>query len=256
MSLLDDVMPQTGGNPDSLFSQVAGRIAVAIVSGDVGPGELIPNEAAVGSKVPVSRSVYREAVKYLSGKGLIEARPKSGTRAAPASAWNLLDTDVLRWSLEAGANEKFINDLFELRSFIEPNVARLAALRRTDDEAQTILRAYQGMATTAPCTPQNIRHDLDFHEAIIDACGNQALKCLKSVVMTTLMWVLQLQHGKTAEDFGPALADHKRVAEAILARDGAQAAAVMTVLVNDSLAETLVMFRSRREQRGYRAAAE
>lgn len=246
MSLIDDVMPHTGGNPDSLFSQVAERIAVAIVSGAAAPGELIPNESAVSDGAPVSRSVYREAVKYLSGKGLIEARPKSGTRAAPVASWNLLDPDVLRWSLSAGANEKFINDLYELRLFIEPNVARIAAERRTDEQAQRILAAALGMAATDPASPDNIRHDLAFHETLIDACGNQALACLKGVVMTTLMWSLEIQHGKTAQDYQAALADHKRIAEAVSRRDGRQAEAVMRVLVNDSLEETLRMFRARR----------
>ena len=251
-----EVMPQTGGHPHSLFSQVAERVAAAIVSGDVRPGELIPNETVLGSDIPVSRSVYREAVKFLYGKGLIESRPKSGTRAAPVSSWNLLDPDVLRWQLSAGGNEKFINDLYELRMFIEPNVARLAAERRTADQARALIEAYEGMAAHPPASPENVRHDLAFHETLIDSCGNQALMCLKGVVMTTLMWALELQHGKTVQDYVAALADHKRVAEAVERRDGAKAAAIMTVLVNDALQETLMMFRRRREGGSLRRAAE
>lgn len=256
MIALSDVMPHTGGNPDSLFSQVSERVAMSIISGDVRPGELIPNETVLGDDIPVSRSVYREAIKFLSGKGLIEARPKSGTRAAPVSSWNLLDPDVLRWQLEAGGNEKFINDLYELRMFIEPNMARLAAERRTAQQARTLLEAYEGMAATPPASPDNVRYDLLFHETLIDACGNQALMCLKGVVMTTLMWALDLQHGKTVQDYVAALADHKRVAEAVTAQDGAKAAAIMAVLVNDALQETLMLFRRRRERKGALQAAE
>jgi DNA-binding FadR family transcriptional regulator len=249
-------MPQTGGNPDSLFSQVAESIAMGIVSGAVRPGDLIPMVGVLGADVPVSRSVFREALKYLSAKGLIEAKQKSGTRAAPVSNWNLLDPDVLRWSLSAGANEKFINDLYELRMFIEPNVARLAALRRTPQQARALLAAYEGMASTEPASPANIRHDLAFHELLIDSCGNQALVCLKGVVMTTLMWALQIQHGKTVQDYVAALADHKRVADAVLNRDGNLAHDVMKVLVNDALQETLAMFRSRHQATAAAKAAE
>lgn len=251
-----DVMPHYGGNPDSLFAQVADRIALSIVSGAVAPGDLVPNEAAIGDGHPVSRSVYREALKFLSAKGLIEARPKSGTRAAPASTWNLLDPDVLRWSLSAGANEKYIHDLYELRSFIEPNAARLAALRRTSEQARALRIAVDGMAASIPYSQENIRCDLAFHEALLDACGNHALMCLKSVVMTTLMWALSIQVGKSHIDYASALSDHQRLCEAIEQQDGERAKTVMTLLVHDALHDTLSIFRKRKTHPGFRNAAE
>lgn len=254
--LPNDVLPHSTGNPDSLFSQVADHIAIAIVSGQVPAGELIPNETTIGGNLSVSRSVYREAVKFLSGKGLIEARPKSGTRAAPSSHWNLLDPDVLRWSFATGANEKFIHDLYELRVFIEPNVARFAAHRRTDDQARQLRRCYEGMANTEPCSPANIRHDLDFHETLIDSCGNQALMCLKGVVTTTLMWALRLQSGKSMADYAAPLADHQRLCEAVEKRDGERAQAVMSVIVHDALLETLTFYRERKSKVSFRTAAE
>lgn len=242
--------------PDSLFAQVTERIALAIISGDVHPGELIPNEADVGGGVPVSRGVYREAVKYLSGKGLIEARPKSGTRAAPASHWNLLDPDVLHWSLHAGSSEKFINDLYELRSFIEPNAARLAAQRRTSAQALAIREAYERMAASEPYSEENVAGDLAFHETLIDSCGNHALMCLKSVVMTTLKWAMSIQTGKSTLDYASALGDHLRICEAVEQQDGTRAQTVMSVLVHDAMLDTLEIFRRRRERDRFRNAAE
>ena len=256
MILPRDVFPHSGGHRDSLFSQVVDRVAIAIVSGEIAAGEVIPNESTIFGATTVSRSVFREAVKYLSGKGLIEARPKSGTRAAPVSSWNLLDPDVLRWSLSAGANEKFIHDLYELRSFIEPNVARLAALRRTEEQAQALRLAYVGMATTPPASPDNIRHDLRFHELLIESCGNDALMRLKGVVITTLMWAMSLQVGKTTADYVSALGDHRRVMEAVLNREGERAQTVMSVLVHDALHETLEKFRARKGPMTFRTAAE
>lgn len=242
--------------PDSLFAQVTERIALAIISGDVAPGALIPNEAGVGGDAPVSRGVYREAVKYLSSKGLIEAKPKSGTRAAAASHWNLLDPEVLRWSLHAGANEKFINDLYELRSFIEPNAARLAAMRRSPAQALALRAAYERMAAAEPYSEDNVAGDLAFHETLIDSCGNHALMCLKSVVMTTLKWAMSIQIGKSSLDYASALGDHLRVCEAVERQDGVRAQAVMSVLVHDALLDTLEIFRRRHEREPFRSAAE
>ena len=68
----------------------------------------------------VSRTAYREAVRTLSAKGLVESRPKAGTRVSERGRWNLLDPDVLAWAFETEPGEAFIRDLFELRKIVEP----------------------------------------------------------------------------------------------------------------------------------------
>src|SRR6476661_2990544 len=62
--------------------------------------ERFPTEAELAVEHGVSRSVTREAVKMLTAKGLLTARPRKGTTIQPASSWNLFDPDVLRWLLE------------------------------------------------------------------------------------------------------------------------------------------------------------
>src|SRR3546814_17748571 len=59
-----------------------------------------PTEAELAKQHGVSRSVTREAVKMLTAKGLLSARPRQGTIVQPTPSWNLFDTDVLRWLLE------------------------------------------------------------------------------------------------------------------------------------------------------------
>ena len=69
-----------------------------------------PTEAEIAKAYGVSRSVTREAVKMLTAKGLVTARPRQGTVVSPASRWNLFDADVLRWLLE----RKFSVDLLQI----------------------------------------------------------------------------------------------------------------------------------------------
>ncbi|RYE32191.1 MAG: FadR family transcriptional regulator [Hyphomicrobiales bacterium] len=225
-------------NPDRLFGQVAQKLAVAIITGRVRAGEVLPNEDDLRSEISVSRTAYREAVKVLTAKGLVEARPKSGTRAAPRERWNLLDPDVLSWHFEADPNEKFIRDLFELRRFVEPSAARLAAQRRTSADIARIEAAYRGMADGPPYAESTIRADLAFHEAIFSACQNAALQCLSSAVIATLQWSLLLKTGDQAA-YIESLPDHEHVLLAIIDRDGDLASARMAGLVIDSLNTTL-----------------
>ncbi|MEQ1650403.1 MAG: FadR/GntR family transcriptional regulator [Hyphomicrobiaceae bacterium] len=248
-----ELFPSPVQKTDGLFAQVVERVAVAIVSGLYKSGDIIPTLEDLNAEMSVSRTAYREAIKYLSSKGLIEARPKVGTRVAPRATWNLLDPEILRWSLSGQASGQFVRDLFELRRVIEPSAARLAALRRTPEQLAAIQRALDGMTTLGAYTEGNFRADLAFHEAILDATNNSALSCLKSVVRTTVLWSLRLNTGrKTAADFVKPLADHTRVYEAIAARDGEQAAAFMTVVVVDAVEETLENIATQRDPKAAR----
>lgn len=234
-------------NPDRLFGQVAQKLAVAIITGAIKAGELLPNEDALRSDISVSRTAYREAVKVLTAKGLVEARPKSGTRAAPRDSWNLLDPDVLAWHFEADPNEKFIRDLFELRRFVEPSAARLAAQRRTTADIAGIEAAYRGMVENPPYADATIRADLAFHDAIFAAAQNSTLQCLASAVTATVQWSLLLK-SNDRDAFIASLDDHEHILMAIIERDGDLAAARMAGLVIDSLNTTLAALSGRAPQ--------
>ncbi len=230
-------------NADRLFGQVAERLGVAIISGVYAAGDLLPNEDQLKGEISVSRTAYREAVKILTAKGLVEARPRSGTRVAPRSAWNLIDPDVLVWHLAADPNEDFIRDLFELRRLVEPSAARLAAVRRDEADLARIDAALAGMLAEMPYSEANIRADVRFHEAIFAASHNRTLDCLANVVISTIQWSMLLQTGKGARDFEAALNDHRRVRNAIAAKDPEMAESVMTTLVLDALRDTLAELR-------------
>ncbi len=80
----------------------------------------------------------QEAVKVLEDKGLLEVRPRSGTRSRPRSEWHLLDPDVLGWQAETQMDPRLLRDLCEVRLAIEPTASGFAALRATADEVSFI----------------------------------------------------------------------------------------------------------------------
>src|SRR6266480_6010336 len=91
--------------PDrSLHDRVVHAIGRKILGGELPPGALLPAEPELGA----SRTVLREAIKVLAAKGLVEARPKTGTRVRPRDAWNLLDPDVLAWQQGGGSSPSLL----------------------------------------------------------------------------------------------------------------------------------------------------
>ena len=106
-----------------IHGSIAHELGVAIVTGRYSPGETLPGEVEFSEQLKVSRSAYREAIRILAAKGLVESRPKAGTRVSARDRWNLLDPDVLAWTFEREPGETFIRDLFELRMIVEPAAA-------------------------------------------------------------------------------------------------------------------------------------
>jgi DNA-binding FadR family transcriptional regulator len=120
--------PRRGAHGETVY-----EIGRRIVGGELKPGDLLP-EGELIAELDISRTVLREAIKVLGAKGLVEARPRIGTKVSPRSHWRLMDPDVLAWQTEYGFDELFLRNLAEVRSLIEPGAARLAAERASEEE--------------------------------------------------------------------------------------------------------------------------
>src|SRR5438094_7850809 len=116
-----------------LHGELVHDIGVRILGGELEPGAQLPTDGDATGEM-VSRTVVREAIKVLAAKGLVEARPKTGTQVRERRYWNLMDPDVLAWRLEANPGDDFFVDVFELRRLMEPAAARLAAGRASSQE--------------------------------------------------------------------------------------------------------------------------
>jgi DNA-binding FadR family transcriptional regulator len=222
-----------------LHGNLAHALAVEIISGRLKPGEILPNEANPLADLAVSRTVYREAVKILGAKGLIETRPKTGTRVLPRNRWNLLDPDILAWHLEVEASPNFIRALFELRAIVEPAAAGLAALRHSPTDAKAMWRALERMGTADPALDEGLEADLELHHAILQAAGNEPLLSLWSLVESSLRWTVKLKRVSHPQSIRAALPEHERVVALICKGDAAAAERHMRKLIEDALEDTL-----------------
>ena len=132
--LIEERGPQLGRNLTYGMLDTIGR---AIVIGDYDESAF-PTEAELAKQHGVSRSVTREAVKMLTAKGLLSARPRQGTIVQPTTSWNLFDTDVLHWLLERQFSIDLLRQFNELRVAIEPEAAGLAARVASKDDIERI----------------------------------------------------------------------------------------------------------------------
>lgn len=220
-----------------LHGAIAHKLGTAILSGQYAPGDVLSGEVAFAEELEVSRSAYREAIQVLTAKGLVESRPKAGTRVLPRNRWNLLDPEVLAWAFAGEPDVQFVRDLFELRAIVEPAAARLAATRRTKDDIRLMKDALAAMRRHTLATEAGRAADRDFHNAILNATGNDALQTLSASIGAAVNWTTQFKQRARALPRNP-IPDHVRVFDAIAAGDAAAAAEAMGVLVDLALEDT------------------
>ncbi|MDP1028027.1 FadR/GntR family transcriptional regulator [Sphingomonas sp. KR1UV-12] len=213
-----------------IHGTIAHDIGVEIVGGRRRPGTVFGGEIEASEALGVSRSAYREAIRILAAKGLVESRPKAGTRVTPRDRWNLLDPDVLAWTFEGEPDPDFIQDLFELRAVIEPAACAFAARRRSDDDLAEMKAALDLMEKTGLASPEGRAADQRFHRVVLSAARNEPLTALASTVGAAVRWTTEFKQRRRQLPRNP-LPDHVRVYEAIVARDADTARSVMVELL-------------------------
>ncbi|CAG9270702.1 DNA-binding transcriptional regulator, FadR family [Paraburkholderia unamae] len=212
-----------------LHGTVAYELGSAILRGDYPPACVLPREAELMEAFDVSRTVLREALRTLTSKGLVESRPRVGTRVRAREAWNLLDADVLDWYARVAPPLAFALKLQEMREMIEPFAAGLAASAHDADALASLAGAHAAMER-ARNVDEWVRADLRFHLAVLGACRNELLVPLGTLIERTLEGQLRV-NAKRAEVFNAALPDHTAVFDAIARRDAHAASRAMAALL-------------------------
>jgi DNA-binding FadR family transcriptional regulator len=216
-----------------LHGRIVHTLGRRILSGELKPGHVF-DLAEVERDFGVSRTAVREAMKVLAAKGLVESRPKIGTRVRSRHDWNLLDPDVLAWQFEAGLSARFLQDTLELRGLIEPGAARLAALRATDEEIEQLAEACEQMADAAVGDLDTwLEPDLRFHALLLQASHNELLEHM-SVLVGSVLRLLFTFSSRPPQTFVRATPLHSAIVDAIRDRDPDAAELAVLRLLEDT----------------------
>lgn len=206
--------------PDHVFAQ----LREAILSGRYRPGERLPSQRALAADLKVNMASVREALGRLEQLRLVEVRHGEPTRVLDWRRSGGLEALVLRGSFEEG----LAGDLFEARRLLLVEAARLAAERRSDEQATSLLELAEAVVI-APDDRSALLADWTFMATLVEAAGNLVFQLVMNSVRE-----LYLPHADAfaalvshREELGPLYA---RAAAAVGARDGQAAAAAIDEL--------------------------
>ena len=207
--------------PANLHGRVTRALAVQVIQAERAAQSVVfPNEARLCEQLGVSRSILREAVKVLADKGMIEVRPRAGTRSKPRAEWNLLDPDILGWQAELEPDANLLREICEVRLAIEPTASGFAATRATPEEVLEIQRCLERReCRIASATAEEaVDLDLQFHAAVAAASHNALFRQLNAIIReplrAALSYIVRLPASAALEVEG-----YRTLFEAIRRRD-------------------------------------
>ena len=208
---------------------MAHELGRRIVAGDFEAGKTLPTESELSTQFNVSRTALREAVKVLTAKGLMESRPRTGTRVRPRSDWHLVDPDVIAWHCMDTPSADFLCDLFEIRLIVEPNAAALAAERRTEEDIREIERGLAEMSHAHGNGGDMVAPNVRFHMAILEAAANPFLGTLATLMAPAFSQMVRIVWESDPASFSPSA--HQSVLDAVIAGRGGTARRSMQSLM-------------------------
>jgi DNA-binding GntR family transcriptional regulator len=205
---------------DRAYAELRERIVTARLP----PGTVL-REDDLMRELGVGRTPLREAVQRLALENLVAVQPRSGTYVTGVDA-----ADIVHIS--------------EVRAELEAHAAELAARRLTGDQEDRVSALLRALSGRADGDDQQglMRLDESIHRLVWDASGNPYLaETLERYFLLSLrVWYVVLDR---VPGLGAAVVDHARLLEAILARDGARARALMREHVIEFEREIVAAFR-------------
>lgn len=213
-----------------ISDRVVQKLLEMIVKEKYQPGDLIPSEKKLKEEFSVSRLICREAIAKLEGMGILRARHGKGVYIANREGMSL-NTEVL--DLLHGSGRLTVADLRQARLIIEPPLARFAAVHATRKERELIVEfekdAEEAISELGILERARVyaEADVGFHQLVATASRNpilpMILKSMHEMLNRVRLEVLILHPDSVVRG----MVDHRKIANAIYARDSESAEELM-----------------------------
>lgn len=224
--------------PARLASVIFEALGDQIIGGVLSPGDVLPTEPALCEEFGFSRTVVREGLKLLEGRGLVRVEQGRGTTVQPRSSWDLLDPDVLRMGLAYDHDMSLLDDLMTVRRVLEREMAATAAGQLSDAELVELAGLVESMELEYDDYDRFRNLDNAFHEIVMRASGNE--------IGLTIVRVIH-RHGGVTPPLAATPAskaalkrtavEHRAILDALAAGDGPLAGSLVSAHIEARWAE-------------------
>lgn len=205
-----------------IAEEVADRVRVLMLDGAFPPGEPLPSERHLAERFGVSRGSIRDALRTLETIGLLETRHGQGTFPHELS----VDRLVAPLASVMAYRSDLQDELLDVRRMFEPAVARVAALRATEEDLADLQRLLETQRQKVKTGQSAIVEDTAFHAILARSTRNRVVMS----IMATLNDLLVASRTQSLRQKGrPArsIDGHEAVVAALRRRDAEGASQAM-----------------------------
>lgn len=185
------------------------------------PGSKIPSENDIAKQLSVSRVSVRSALQTLSALGIVESRHGEGTFVCTYNGHAQIN-QIMPFALLTEPDQDAIN---ELRIILEGNSAKLAAIRRTDEDISKLKENCERLESLVKRGVNSIEEDMEFHLLIAEASHNDYIVCVIDVLKEIIHSTIEINKKAIGPD--KAVDFHRRILEKVIQRDADGAAEEM-----------------------------
>lgn len=209
----------------SLVNQVVRATLELIKAEDLRPGDSLPSENSLAERLGVSRVVVREANRSLSALGIVEiANGRPAKVSVPA-----YDVLGLLFDHVVHTRHVTVHQVLDVRRAVEMRTVALAAMRRTEEEAEAIGSFASAMRADFDDPVAVMSHDVAFHAAIAASARNPMFTIMVRAFepVTRSTWPLGWRSRADERERLGMIAVHESIAQAIGHQDVSAAQAAM-----------------------------
>ena len=200
-----------------LSDEIVRQIKETLFAGKLQAGDRLPAERELAEQFETSRASVREALRTLEQEGMIQVRKGVGGGAFIADLDHRPVTNSFQTLLSL--KKISIHNIAEARLIFEPEAARLAAERVTEEELRELEEVIQQMGVAVEKREQPDSFDLKFHLIIARAARNPILSMLAESMLGVASKAITELH-PSVNTLRHVLASHRKVFEAIRKRNG------------------------------------
>jgi len=214
-----------------VYEHIVAQIERAIFDGRLQQGDKLPAERQLVREFGASRVAVREALRALEHRGLVEVRQGS------AGGYFIRELDagpvVRDFQTLFRLGRVSLAQLVEARALLEPESARLAALRANEPDVKAVLAALDARAETGAAGRRRRSLDAEFHRLVAAAARNPVHAVVTNALTALQSNVVGGRPDLTVDDDTAIVTAHRAVYEAIVARDPEAARAAMYAHIID-----------------------
>lgn len=211
----------------TLVEHAAQQLVALIKNQRLGAGDKLPTESELTELLAVGRGTVREAVKVLTSRNILEVRQGSGIFV---SAKGGVPEDPLGLTLLAH-QDKIALDLLDIRLMIEPELASMAAVRRTPEQLCQLQAQCQAVEQLILAGAEYGKEDVCFHQILAQCSGNLVVGRLVPIINSSVYASIDLTENLNARD---TVQEHRAIVAAVERHDFSGARWAMTVHLNTS----------------------